>query len=1316
MRTLFRTLVLLLAGILGVLRSLCMSFVGENSMRFFTVIILSGILCLFCFQMAQSAEVKVVDNNVFVETDAYEVQFMDGVITYLSNKLTGEAYTLPLGVDYVPTGTGISGRSGLLKRSGGIWTNHATLTAARKIAPLKAEMLFRQGQNEFRLFIEVDARSGDLLLEQEGTSDTAGVYGVQWGCGNLNVRNLDLILPADGGQIINAMSPFTSRSFTYPGSWEVQLAILQGEQGGFFVRGADETFQFKTLHYEKYVDSFALGFETQNQAPFDALTSAKSVVWRLNTYSGDWRVPARQYRDWMERTFEPWRLDEMPTWVGEIGLVVTYYYGLDVGILEALAGQVDPAKTLLYLADWRKYAFDVNFPDYTAKPEFGRFVEAARQYGFRVMPHVNLIGVNADHPLYAEVQKFQYRNPWTGNLMGWFWDRTDIPRNRIAAINPASAEFRKYFVQQLKEVWQKYGVDAFFLDVSNRVENDANGLIEGLNAGQGNVLLHKELAAAMPGVVFGGESLHEVTFFRESFAQRWKNPPQWDPTRRSTPHPIGAFLFSPYTVPYGYLGFPNPDRAPTLYQEYLDTYEIWGVLPTLQLTSVEDLGPEQMRTQELLSIARTWQEFGLKPDFESDWTPNTLFQYVGEDGEIAALKKTETGATLVLPEESLGYERVYGVTQVKTQRNIPHWRAYNETAILGLHPEKSYFLSDTRRDSSQAHINALPDGVSVTESRVTENAALFRLERLDVSHEIDLLSEFHLLRTGIVHKGKELPRQRGASFHKTEVSIAGVRKSAIDAHPPYESIHDDYIRRDTSTFGEWTLSLPDTSTPLYLDFDIGLREGSEGSDGVTFIVSIQGTEIFRRLYNAQRWEHVRLDLTPYRKQHVTLRFSTTPGPVGNGAWDWAMWGNPEITYEPVGQLTEIGFFIPNVPTRSFPDTLENHGNGQYRLKAQLPAQVLILFGTPQQTEMLDSLRDTHYVAGLQFNGIFREGSVWGSGKRSELTATGVRKQTLNGQPPPGGQTVLQYLLALPVAEDVAFSFSMGLPDENCSIDGLFLKVLLNGQVRFEHFAFNEPGWVDGHISLSEHAGETVLLELVTDSGETISCDWAHWADLFITAKGVESNGDVNQDGIVNVLDIILVAQNLGQKSPSNPRVDVNKDGQVNVLDLVFVAERLGEKVVSAAPSLMGIVKDTPSLPEDVIVVRRALNELEAVPEKSHGVEMTIRFLRAWLANADQEVRETRLLPNYPNPFNPETWIPYQLADAADVSVTIYDVGGRLVRTISVGFKPVGYYLTRERAAYWDGRNEIGESVSSGVYFIQFLSGDFAATRRIVVVK
>ena len=321
-------------------------------MRFFVVIVLSGIFCLCYSQVARCAEVKVVDNSVFVETDTYEIQFSDGVITYLSNKLTGEAYTLPLGGG-VPTG--ISGRSGLLRRNGGsVWADQATLTAARKIAPLKAEILFRQGQNEFRLFIGVDARSGDLLIEQEGTSDTKGVYGIQWGCGNLDVGNLDLILPVRGGQIIDAEYPVPYTSFKYPGvwkdgSWEAQLAILQGQSGGFYVRSTDETFQFKALHFEKDIESFALGFETQNQAPFDVLTSAKSVTWRLNTYTGDWRVPARRYRDWMEQTFKPWRLDEMPTWVQEIGLVVIPIELLDTSWLDKLAEQIDPTKTLLYV-------------------------------------------------------------------------------------------------------------------------------------------------------------------------------------------------------------------------------------------------------------------------------------------------------------------------------------------------------------------------------------------------------------------------------------------------------------------------------------------------------------------------------------------------------------------------------------------------------------------------------------------------------------------------------------------------------------------------------------------------------------------------------------------------------------------------------------------------------------------------------------------------------------------------------------------------------------------------------------------------------
>ena len=96
--------------------------------------------------------------------------------------------------------------------------------------------------------------------------------------------------------------------------------------------------------------------------------------------------------------------------------------------------------------------------------------------------------------------------------------------------------------------------------------------------------------------------------------------------------------------------------------------------------------------------------------------------------------------------------------------------------------------------------------------------------------------------------------------------------------------------------------------------------------------------------------------------------------------------------------------------------------------------------------------------------------------------------------------------------------------------------------------------------------------------------------------------------------------------------------------------------------------------------------------------------------------ETVLLPNYPNPFNPETWIPYQLSNPAGVTLHIYSVNGTLVRTLALGHQPAGMYQSRTRAAYWDGRNALGEPVASGLYFYTFTAGDFTATRRMLILK
>ena len=1252
-----------------------------------TLIVVTLILVLSLFYLEPvSAEITIDGDTLHVETDTYTVQFDRGVITYIHNKLTNETYTLPPGT------LGFRAQTGILGIHKSVWARHATTVDAQKINPHQAEILFRQGGNEITLSIEVEAHTGDLLIGGNAVSDTAGVYGFQWGCENLDITNLKLILPVDGGQVIDASSPVTSRRFNYPGLWETQLAILQGQQGGFFVRGTDETFQFKQFNCQKDNESIALDFQTHNQAPWDILTTAKSVVWRFNTYAGDYRVPAQIYRDWMETTFKPWRLLDMPGWVQDIGLVVNG--PLNIESLDRLSELVDPTKTLLYLVGWRRDGYDVSYPDYTPKEGFGDFVEYAHQHGFRVMPHVNLVGISPYHPLYPEFQSFQFRDPWSKEPIGWKWDETDNPK-RHAWINNASSKFRNLLVQQLKAVWKKYRVDAFHLDISHVVVNDASGLIEGLNSARGNVLMHKELAEAMPGVVFSGEHLHEVTFFRESFAQRWKLPPA------ATPHPISAFLFSPYTRPYGYLGLPSLESDPLGYQNFLNSYEGWGVLPTVQ-AGLRELNGHL--TQQILAVARQWQELGLMPDFESDWGPDTLFQYTTQTGETVTYQRTPTGSTFILPQDG-GYERVYGVTEVQTHRSLPHWHAYNETTLLGLDPGKSYLLDDTPRDLFQVHINALPPGVSVTETRVTENAALFRLEKTNVSLEIDLLSELHLARTGIVMNGIELPMGRGATFIESESTLAGIAKKEIHAHPPYQGGSGD-------TFGEFTLPLPDSSD-IRLQFYIGLWEGSQNSDGVTFIVSVQGDEIFHQHYNQQKWQPVTLNLSPYRGELVKLRFTTTPGPNGNASWDWAVWGEPEIISKPDNSLTTVGFFSPVESTTSLPNTFSHIGGGHYSLETVLPAQILFFLAPGQQVVPPYDPRDAQFTAGLQFDGIFRLGSVWNSGNRTTIeNPKGERKLSISAHPPTNGQTILQFPLHLPQSQGLIFSFSMVLQDNPCS-NGVLFQVLLNGQSRFEHL-IESPDWVDADLSLSEFAGQTVLLELVTDPNGSNSCDWAHWADLLIIAEEPEPDGDVNQDGIVNVLDMIFVAQNLGQEPPSDSRADVNSDGQVNILDLVFVAEHLSQN--AAAPAQIDLIKSIPSSAKEVIAAQRALTELEAIPNKSHGVQVAIELLRHYLSAADRNVQETKLLPNYPNPFNPDTWIPYQLSEGSTVTVKIYDVTGSLVRTIDVGHKSVGYYLTREKAVYWDGRNENGERISSGVYFYTLITDDYTDTRRMVIVK
>ena len=214
-------------------------------------------------------------------------------------------------------------------------------------------------------------------------------------------------------------------------------------------------------------------------------------------------------------------------------------------------------------------------------------------------------------------------------------------------------------------------------------------------------------------------------------------------------------------------------------------------------------------------------------------------------------------------------------------------------------------------------------------------------------------------------------------------------------------------------------------------------------------------------------------------------------------------------------------------------------------------------------------------------------------------------------------------------------------------------------------------------------------------------------EIVINPFNFKPRHDVNGDGNVNILDIVLIVQNFGQ---ANPRADVNGDGNVNIFDLIIVAQHLGESTTGLAPG--GLAWHGLGL--NVEMIQNWIDMAHAADDGSLAFQLGIANLKRLLAAIRPDT--TALLTNYPNPFNPETWIPYHLAHDADVTLTIYDIKGMVVRRLDLGYQMAGYYTDRTKAAYWDGRNNLGESVGSGVYFYQLQTENFSAMRKMVILK
>ena len=222
--------------------------------------------------------------------------------------------------------------------------------------------------------------------------------------------------------------------------------------------------------------------------------------------------------------------------------------------------------------------------------------------------------------------------------------------------------------------------------------------------------------------------------------------------------------------------------------------------------------------------------------------------------------------------------------------------------------------------------------------------------------------------------------------------------------------------------------------------------------------------------------------------------------------------------------------------------------------------------------------------------------------------------------------------------------------------------------------------------------------VVDKASNRLTADFTEIIRFEVEDSSVHATFDVNRDSKVNILDLVLVANAFKEY---NVNADVNGDDVVNILDLVLVASAFGNDDM-AAPSLQK---------------NELQNWLTLALQNDNGsyrYRQGLNVLRQLLLTAQPET--TALLPNYPNPFNPETWIPYHLSKDADVTITIHAVNGEIVHRLDLGHQHTGQYVNRSRAAYWDGKNSLGEPVASGLYFYTLTAGKYVATRKMLILK
>jgi hypothetical protein len=370
--------------------------------------------------------------------------------------------------------------------------------------------------------------------------------------------------------------------------------------------------------------------------------------------------------------------------------------------------------------------------------------------------------------------------------------------------------------------------------------------------------------------------------------------------------------------------------------------------------------------------------------------------------------------------------------------------------------------------------------------RCTERFLLADLEA--VQRSFDLTRHVSDARVGINVDGADAPLGRQGQFAPGAAIVGRAQKPGFAAHPPWTSAAGVI----GTVYAEWDLPVP--QEPSRLEFAVGLRDGAEKSEGVTFLVHIDGAEVLRQDWKRCEWLPCRVDLSGYAGQTVKLRLSVDKGPEGRGSWAWAAWGEPAL--------------ITEAAARDFPLEALLPGRGgvglvRRRVPATAPGQVCLTLDQPAEATLpLDLLGEPFswapLVGGVPMDERARPGYLGASVGRG--MSAGVERRALIAHPPIGGATAVDYLLALPAGARAELSTAVAVQDGAKGSNGLDFLVTVNGTERGRVSVGGPDGWRPLAVDLTPWAGQTVVLSLVADARGEATSDWARWAEPAIRSR------------------------------------------------------------------------------------------------------------------------------------------------------------------------------------------------------------------------